>query len=128
VIICDITNLSSDAENAPNGWRTWYIIFSLLLGFAFIAAFLVLESRVPHPLMPLAIWKVPQFGRVMLIIALGFSCFTGFLGFSWSLWFQQIDQASPITVMPYRFKLICRRHYSSYRSSSLEWAQMWWLP
>ena len=90
---------SSDAGNAPNGWKTWYIIFSLLIGFAFIGAFLFLESKVQHPLMPLAIWKVPQFGRVMLIIALGFGCFTGFLGFTWSLWFQQIDHASPITVL-----------------------------
>jgi MFS family permease len=90
----------SDAGNAANGWKTWYIIFSLLIGFVFIGAFLFLESKVQHPLMPLAIWKVPQFGRVMFIIALGFGCFTGFLGFTWSLWFQQIDRASPITVYP----------------------------
>ena len=32
-----ITDIVSDAENSPNGWKTWYSIFSLLLGFAFIA-------------------------------------------------------------------------------------------
>src|SRR5271170_7105324 len=90
----------SDAENAPNQWRTWYIIFSLLLGFVFIGIFIFHESRAQFPLMPLAIWKVPQFAKVMIVIALGFSCFTGFLGLAWSLWFQQIDRASPITVRP----------------------------
>lgn len=101
LIICGITGICyalSDAGNAPNGWRTWYIIFSLLLGCAFVGLFLWLESRVQYPLMPLSIWKVPQFLRLMVVIALGFSCFTGFLGFTWSLWFQQIDQASPLTV------------------------------
>jgi len=90
----------SDADNAPNGWATWYIIFSIILGFAFIGVFILWEYRCPYPLMPLGIWKVPQFGRLMIVIALGFACFTGFLGFTWSLWFQQIDQASPIKVPP----------------------------
>jgi hypothetical protein len=35
------------------------------------------------------------------VIALGFSCFTGFLGYAWALWFLQIDQASPITVITF---------------------------
>jgi hypothetical protein len=51
--------------------------------------------------MPLSIWKVPQFARVMIVIALGFSTFTAFLGFTWSLWFQQIDRASPIKTTLY---------------------------
>jgi len=104
LIICGITGICyalSDAGNTPNGWRTWYIIFSLLLGCVFVGLFLWWESRVQYPLMPLSIWKVPQFLRLMVVIALGFSCFTGFLGFTWSLWFQQIDQASPITVDPF---------------------------
>jgi hypothetical protein len=90
----------SDADNAPNGWKTWYIILTLILGFVFLAAFIFWESRVRDPLMPLAIWKVPQFFRLMVVVTLGFVCFTGFLGFTWALWFEQIDQTKPITVFP----------------------------
>lgn len=88
----------SDAENAPQHWRTWYIIFTLLLGFIFLGLFLLLESRVQKPLLPLAIFKVPQFGRMMLVVGVGFSCFSGFLGFTWSLWYQQVVRATPIQV------------------------------
>src|SRR5579859_6891171 len=108
---------NSDADNAPNGWRAWYIIFSLLLGCLFLAAFILLESRVQSPLMPLSIWKVPQFGRLMFILALGFSCFTGFLGFTWSLWFQQIDRASPITVNGLAISANCRLRFIFSRRS-----------
>jgi len=101
LVICGVTGICyalSDAGNAHNGWKSWYIILSLLLGCVFLVLFVWFESRVQDPLMPLSIWKVPQFLRLMVVIALGFSCFTGFLGLTWSLWFQQIDQASPITV------------------------------
>src|SRR5208282_830681 len=49
-------------------------------------------------LMPLSIWRVPQFGRLMLCFGLGFGAFIGSIIFGYSLYFQQIYSASPITV------------------------------
>ena len=76
--------------------------------------------------MPLAIWKVPQFARVMGVIALGFACFTGFLGFTWSLWFQQIDRATPIQVATGAYLVNIRQRYFSFLSSSRACLQMFW--
>jgi hypothetical protein len=88
----------SDAENAPNKWKTWWIIFCIVLGLLLIVLFVFVESRVASPLMPLSIWRVPQFGKLMLCFGLGFGAFLGSMIYGYSLYFQQIYQASPITV------------------------------
>ena len=63
-----------------------------------MALFIFVESRVESPLMPLSIWKVPQFGKMMLAFGLGFGAFVGPVVFGYSLYYQQIYQASSITV------------------------------
>jgi hypothetical protein len=123
-----------DAENAPDKWKTWWIIFCLIMGVVLIGVFVFVESKVKHPLMPLSIWKVPQFPKLMLCFGLGFGAFGGSIIFGYSLYFQQIYQASSITVYPYEISLIldyiilytaipsrtsykcCRCVYSAYRS------------
>ena len=89
-----------DGDNAPNQWKTWYIIFCLIMGFVLCVVFIFVESKMPSPLMPLSIWRVPQFGKLMLCFGLGFGAFAGSIIFGYSLYFQQIYQASPITVYP----------------------------
>jgi MFS family permease len=88
----------TDAGNAPNKWGTWYIIFCLIIGLVLIGTFVFVESRVKSPLMPLSIWRVPQFGKLMLCFGLGFGAFGGSMIYGYSLYYQQIYQASPITV------------------------------
>jgi hypothetical protein len=88
----------SDAEAAPDQWKTWWIIFCLILGLVLMGLFVFVESRVSSPLMPLSIWRVPQFGKLMLCFGLGFGAFGGSIIFGWSLYFQQIFGASPIVV------------------------------
>jgi hypothetical protein len=89
-----------DAETAPDKWKTWWIIFCLIFGLALIVVFVYVESRVASPLMPLSIWQVPQFGRLILCFGLGFGAFSGSIILGYSLYFQQIYGASPITVYP----------------------------
>jgi MFS family permease len=96
-IFCRLTNIR-DAEVAPKGWATWYIIFCLIIGVVLSALFIFVESRVASPLMPLSIWRVPQFGTMMLAFGLGFGAFAGPIIFGYSLYYQQIYQASAITV------------------------------
>jgi hypothetical protein len=91
--------MGRDASNAPDGWKTWWIILCLVLGVALCALFVFVESRVPNPLMPLSIWRVPQFGKLMVAFGLGFGAFGGTVIFGYSLYFQQIYGASPITVL-----------------------------
>jgi hypothetical protein len=93
--------IGRDASNAPDGWKTWYIIFCLVLGVVLCVLFVFVESKVPNPLMPLSIWRVPQFGKLMVAFGLGFGAFGGSVIFGYSLYFQQIYQASPITVLPF---------------------------
>lgn len=93
-----IVYVHRDAENAPDGWKTWWIIFSIVMGLALLVLFVFVESRITSPLMPLSIWKVPQFGRLMLCFGLGFGAFGGSIIYGYSLYFQQIYEASPITV------------------------------
>jgi len=88
----------TDAENAPDKWKTWWIIFCLIMGLVLIGVFIFVESRVASPLMPLSIWRVPQFGKLMLCFGLGFGAFSGSIIYGYSLYFQQIYQATPITV------------------------------
>jgi hypothetical protein len=89
-----------DAETAPDKWKTWWIIFCLIFGLVLVAAFVFVESRVASPLMPLSIWRIPQFGKLMLCFGLGFGAFLGSIILGYSLYFQQIYGASPITVHP----------------------------
>lgn len=85
-------------ETAPDGWKTWWIILCLVAGLVLIGGFVLFESRISNPLMPLNIWRIPQFAKVIFCFGLGFGIFSGALMTGWSLYYQQIYQASPITV------------------------------
>jgi MFS family permease len=87
-----------DANNTSDSWKTWWIILCLVMGVVLCGVFIIVESRVSHPLMPLSIWRIPQFGRLMLAFGIGFGTFTGLIVFGYSLYFLQIDAASPLTV------------------------------
>jgi hypothetical protein len=60
------------SAEAPNGWATWYIIFLLILSLVLLGIFLWVEhKRGARAMMPLKIWKYPQFGLVMVIVFFG---------------------------------------------------------
>ena len=75
MILSILTNERYSAE-APNGWGTWYIIFLLVLSFVFLGLFIYVEhKRGPRAMMPLKIWKYPQFGLCMFILFFGWMDF-----------------------------------------------------
>jgi hypothetical protein len=91
----------SDAEGAPNGWKTWCkwdkissawsrlmvllvdILFCLILGVILVAAFFFWEKRVMTktsrpPLMSLKLWTRSK-GRLASVYFIGFTSWAGFV-------------------------------------------------
>src|SRR5579862_4631921 len=88
--LCAVCFALTDAETSPNGWQTNYIIAAIVLGVAGLGLFILLQSRLQYPLMPLSIWRYPQFPRVISTYFLGFTTFAGVLIFNYTLMWQII--------------------------------------
>ncbi|PWY84993.1 permease of the major facilitator superfamily [Aspergillus heteromorphus CBS 117.55] len=54
------------------GWGTPFIIVLLILAVALLASFVVLEKFISCPLMPLSLWKLPNFAGLWVA---GFTCY-----------------------------------------------------
>jgi len=55
-----------------HGWKTWYIIFLLVLSIILLGLFVCIEHvRGDKAMMPLAIWKNPQFSLIMAVLFFG---------------------------------------------------------
>ena len=52
------------AGDAPNGWKTSYVLVLLILGVLLIGSFIAWENFCECPLMPLHIWKDRNFTLV----------------------------------------------------------------
>jgi len=97
--LCAFCFALTDAETSPNGWQTNYIIAAMVLGVAGMGLFILLQSRLQYPLMPLSIWRYPQFPRVILTYFLGFTTFAGVLVFNYSLMWQIVLGRNAIGVI-----------------------------
>ena len=62
----------SQAESAPKGWATPFIIAFLVVGVSLLFGFVGWEAYVKDPLMPLKIWKQKNFAAVRIRTTLGF--------------------------------------------------------
>jgi EmrB/QacA subfamily drug resistance transporter len=84
------------AGEADYGWTDTITIVSLLVGLALLGVFLLVESRVEHPLMPFRIFKsknrAAAFAVMMIVPAAMFAMF-----FFLSLFIQQVVGYSPLT-------------------------------
>jgi len=84
------------STQAPNGWATWYIIFLLILSFILLGLFVFVEhKRGARAMMPLKIWRSPQFALVMALLFLGwfdFEIVTLYMTFL----FQNVRGVSPL--------------------------------
>ncbi|KAI9876282.1 MAG: hypothetical protein M1830_006881 [Pleopsidium flavum] len=85
------------AGDAPNGWRTPYVIVLLVVGVLFIGIFLWWESIFKFPLMPLRVWRDRNFSLIMAIMLLGFIGFTP-AQFWLSLYLQRVQHLSALSV------------------------------
>ncbi|KAI9705181.1 MAG: hypothetical protein M1820_005328 [Bogoriella megaspora] len=55
----------SIGPNAPEGWKTPYVLVFITLGLPLVATFIWWEGHFPHPLMPMKIWRKKEFALVI---------------------------------------------------------------
>lgn len=55
------------AGDAPQGWKTPYVIVLLILGILLIGAFIYWQSVCATPLMPLYVWRDRNFSLVSIL-------------------------------------------------------------
>ncbi|WWD15846.1 hypothetical protein CI109_100270 [Kwoniella shandongensis] len=95
----------SDGESAPNGWKTSYIIALIIVGVVFIVTFFFWERHVINntsqpPLMRLQLFTRAK-GRLSAVYFIGFVTWMAFVSLFYhaTLYFQQVQNASPVTAM-----------------------------
>ncbi|RFU27179.1 hypothetical protein B7463_g9159, partial [Scytalidium lignicola] len=76
------------------GWTTPYTYILLIVGFIFIAAFVFIESRATHPLVPGEALSA-DVGFVLACIATGWSSFGIWMFYTWQM-IEQLRHVSPI--------------------------------
>ncbi|EFW17306.1 hypothetical protein D8B26_000044 [Coccidioides posadasii str. Silveira] len=88
------------AGDAPDGWKTGYVIALLVVGVVLVAGFLFWQSVAKYPLMPLYIWKDRDFSLLNIILGLGFMGFSS--GSFWlALYLQRIKGLDALQVALY---------------------------
>ncbi|KAK8050899.1 hypothetical protein PG993_002284 [Apiospora rasikravindrae] len=75
--------------DSPQGWKTPYIIAFLALGPLLLLAFVWWETRFPHALMLMGVWRDKEFSLLLAILLLGFLSFPALFFFS-ALYLQEI--------------------------------------
>ena len=72
MICADHTDPNSLGGDAPDGWRTPYVLTLLILGALLIIAFVFWEIKYPYSMIDMNIWKDKNFSLVRY--TLGFLC------------------------------------------------------
>lgn len=130
-----LTFALADAETAPHGWRTSYVLALLPTSIALLAAFISWERLLEKkqrtyelgassaannqqrrnatffkapptaPLLPPAIWRVPRFGAVLLVIFLAWLSFN-VMSYLSTLVFQEVQHISATKTAVYYLPMI----------------------
>lgn len=83
-------------EEAPHwGWTSFATIGTFLVSLAVLAAFIVNESKVKHPLMPLSIFKIRSISSANIMMVLIRASLMGMFFFV-SLYIQEVLKFSPL--------------------------------
>lgn len=88
---------NSLGSDAPQGWKTPYVLVLLILGALFIIAFVFWEQWCQYPLVPMNIWKDRDFSLVIIILLLGFLAFP-IMAFWVALFMQKVKGWSALMV------------------------------
>ncbi|ADV20469.1 efflux protein [Cryptococcus gattii Ru294] len=95
----------SDGENAPNGWKTSYVLALLIIGFFLVVAFFFWERHIINnttrpPLMRLQLWTRAK-GRLASVYFIGFVAWMGFtsLFYHTTLYYQQVQGTGAVGAM-----------------------------
>ena len=84
-------------EDAAQGWKTGYVLALLIIGAALMIGFVFWELWIPHPLVPMWMWKDRNFALSLAILSLGNLAFTPG-SFFIALYFQEIWDMSALQV------------------------------
>ncbi|OAQ61202.1 aminotriazole resistance protein [Pochonia chlamydosporia 170] len=85
----------SVGPDAPQGWKTPYIIVFIVLGFLMLVCFVWWENRFAHPLMPMNIWRDREFSLLLVILLLGYLSFPALFFFA-ALYLQELFHYSAL--------------------------------
>jgi MFS family permease len=84
-------------QGPETGWSAPSVVASLVLGFLLLAAFIVIETRVQHPLLQLSLFRNPNYSITSIIAVVGMFAFLG-ICFSFSMWLGPVQHQNPINI------------------------------
>ncbi|KAK8160291.1 major facilitator superfamily domain-containing protein [Phyllosticta citrichinensis] len=84
-------------SDAPQGWKTPYVLVLLILGVFLMVTFVFWEMYYPHPIVPTYIWKNPDFSIIVTVLLFGFLAFPT-MSFWVSLFMQLVKGYGPLKV------------------------------
>lgn len=87
--------LSSTGSDAPQGWKTPYVLVFIILGVLMIIVFVWWECRFPYPLMPMHVWRDKEFSLLIAILLFGFLAFPP-MTFFVALYLQELSRYSAL--------------------------------
>ncbi|OQE25218.1 hypothetical protein PENSTE_c006G09813 [Penicillium steckii] len=85
------------AGDAPDGWRTGYVLALFIVGIVLLVAFIYWQSVAKNALMPLWVWKDRNFSLLMATFCLGFMGFSA-VTFFLSLYLQEIKHLTALDI------------------------------
>ncbi|OQE00267.1 hypothetical protein PENVUL_c055G08324 [Penicillium vulpinum] len=85
------------AADAPDGWKTGYVLALFIVGFSLLVAFLYWQSVAKHPLMPLWVWRDRNFSLLIATCCLGFMGFSS-VSFFLALYLQNLKHLSALEI------------------------------
>ncbi|GME81685.1 unnamed protein product [Ambrosiozyma monospora] len=89
----------TQVDATPKRWKTPYIIATLIVGIFLVGVFVLYESKVPtNPLMPMKMFTTRNFNLSMMITALSWMIFFGFLNYDAILYFEDIKNYKTMVV------------------------------
>ena len=88
----------TDASYAPNGWKTSYILVTLIVGFLFLGIAFYIEGWVAEaPLIPFDLFRVPHLPAIFIALFISDGVLGTYLLFA-TIYMQNIMGASPLQV------------------------------
>jgi EmrB/QacA subfamily drug resistance transporter len=96
LVSAGLVGLTAGIIDAPShGWGSTTVVGSLLGGAVALAAFVVVEGRTPHPILPLGIFRSKQFTSTNVVTFLVYAALSGAL-FLLPIQLEEVARYSPL--------------------------------
>lgn len=84
-------------QGPESGWGTTSVVYSLVAGLILLVVFVVIETRVEHPLLKLSLFRNVNYSITSIIAVVGMFAFLG-ICFSFSMWLGPVQHQNPINI------------------------------